>query len=178
MYMKSNRKLLNMELRRVSAEEYRELPESGLVVVLDNIRSAHNVGSAFRSSDSFKVDKVYLCGICATPPLPEIHKTALGAEDSVAWEHYGNTLDAIARLKAEGYTVVSVEQTVDSVKMDSFVPDAGTKYALIFGNEVAGVDQSVVDNSDFSLEIPQYGTKHSLNVSVTVGIVLWHFHRR
>jgi len=162
----------------VSAEEYRELPESGLVVVLDNIRSAHNVGSAFRSSDSFKVDKVYLCGICATPPLPEIHKTALGAEDSVAWEHYENTLDVVSRLKEEGYTVVSVEQTVDSVKMDSFVPESDKKYALIFGNEVAGVDQSVVDNSDFSLEIPQYGTKHSLNVSVTVGIVLWHFHRR
>jgi len=167
-----------MELRRVSAEEYRELPESGLVVVLDNIRSAHNVGSAFRSSDSFKVDKVYLCGICATPPLPEIHKTALGAEDSVEWEHCAHTLDAIARLKAEGYTVVSVEQTVDSVKMDTFVPDSDKKYALVFGNEVAGVDQSVVDASDFSLEIPQYGTKHSLNVSVTVGIVLWHFHRR
>lgn len=167
-----------MELRRVSAEEYRELPESGLVVVLDNVRSAHNVGSAFRSSDSFKVDKVCLCGICATPPSAEIHKTALGAEDSVAWEHFADTMDAVARLKAEGYTVVSVEQTVDSVKMDSFVPDAGKKYALIFGNEVAGVDQRVVDESDFSLEIPQYGTKHSLNVSVTVGIVLWHFHRR
>ncbi|MCQ2145746.1 MAG: RNA methyltransferase [Bacteroidales bacterium] len=173
-----NRKLLNMELRRVSAEEYRELPESGLVVVLDNVRSAHNVGSAFRSSDSFKVDRLCLCGICATPPSAEIHKTALGAEDSVAWEHFADTMDAVARLKSEGYTVVSVEQTVDSVKMDSFMPDPDTKYALIFGNEVAGVDQRVVDASDFSLEIPQYGTKHSLNVSVTVGIVLWHFHRR
>ncbi|MBQ0045141.1 MAG: RNA methyltransferase [Bacteroidales bacterium] len=173
-----NRKLLNMELRRVSAEEYRELPESGLVVVLDNVRSAHNVGSAFRSSDSFKVDKVCLCGICATPPSPEIHKTALGAEDSVAWEHFSDTMDAVAKLKAEGYTVVSVEQTINSVKMDSFLPDQNEKYALIFGNEVAGVDQRVVDASDFSLEIPQYGTKHSLNVSVTVGIVLWHFHRR
>lgn len=173
-----NRKLLNMELRRVSAEEYRELPESGLVVVLDNVRSAHNVGSAFRSSDSFKVDKVCLCGICATPPSPEIHKTALGAEDSVAWEHFSDTMDAVAKLKAEGYTVVSVEQTINSVKMDSFLPDQNEKYALIFGNEVAGVDQRIVDASDFSLEIPQYGTKHSLNVSVTVGIVLWHFHRR
>jgi len=175
--MDSNRKLLNIELHRVSAQQYKELPESGLVVVLDNIRSAHNVGSAFRSSDSFKVDKVYLCGICAVPPSAEIHKSALGAEDSVAWEHSDETLPIVERLKAEGYTVVSVEQTVNSVMMDTFVPEAGRKYALVFGNEVAGVDQQVVDASDFSLEIPQYGTKHSLNVSVTVGIVLWHFHR-
>lgn len=175
--MEGNRKLLNIELHRVSAQQYKELPESGLVVVLDNIRSAHNVGSAFRSSDSFKVDKVWLCGICAVPPSAEIHKSALGAEDSVAWEHSDSTLSVIGRLKADGYTVVSVEQTVNSVMMDSFVPEPGRKYALVFGNEVAGVDQSVVDASDFSLEIPQYGTKHSLNVSVTVGIVLWHFHR-
>lgn len=175
--MEENRKLLNIELHRVSAQQYKELPESGLVVVLDNIRSAHNVGSAFRSSDSFKVDKVWLCGICAVPPSAEIHKSALGAEDSVAWEHSDSTLSVIGRLKADGYTVVSVEQTVNSVMMDSFVPEPGRKYALVFGNEVAGVDQAVVDASDFSLEIPQYGTKHSLNVSVTVGIVLWHFHR-
>ena len=175
--MESNRKLMNIELCRVSAREYKALPDSGLVVVLDNIRSAHNVGSAFRSSDSFKVDKVYLCGICAVPPSPEIHKSALGAEDSVEWEHSDLTLPVIERLKAEGYTVISVEQTVNSVKMDSFQPDPGRKYALVFGNEVAGVDQDVVDASDFSLEIPQYGTKHSLNVSVTVGIVLWHFRR-
>jgi len=174
----SNRKLLNVELGRVSAQQYKLLPQSGLVVVLDNIRSAHNVGSAFRSSDSFKVDKVFLCGICAVPPSAEIHKSALGAESSVEWEHSDETLPVIKRLQEEGYTVVSVEQTVDSVKMDEFTPDPSKKYALVFGNEVAGVDQSVVDASDFSLEIPQYGTKHSLNVSVTVGIVLWHFHRK
>lgn len=170
----NNRKLLNIELGRVSAEEYRNLPDSGIVVVLDNIRSAHNVGSAFRSSDSFKVDKVFLCGICAVPPSAEIHKSALGAENSVEWEHFDDTADAVRRLKQDGYVVVSVEQTENSVKLDEFVPDPDARYALVFGNEVAGVGQDVVDASDFSLEIPQYGTKHSLNVSVSVGIVLWH----
>ena len=170
----NNRKLLNIELGRVSAEEYRNLPDSGIVVVLDNIRSAHNVGSAFRSSDSFKVDKVFLCGICAVPPSAEIHKSALGAENSVEWEHFDDTADAVRRLKQDGYVVVSVEQTENSVKLDEFVPDPCARYALVFGNEVAGVGQDVVDASAFSLEIPQYGTKHSLNVSVSVGIVLWH----
>lgn len=169
---------MNIELGRVSAELYKTLPESGLVVVLDNVRSAHNVGSAFRSSDSFKVDKVFLCGICATPPSAEIHKTALGAEFSVEWEHSDETLPVVERLRREGYTIVSVEQTSNSVKLDKFVPDPALKYALIFGNEVDGVAQEVVDASDFSLEIPQYGTKHSLNVSVSVGIVLWQLHRR
>jgi tRNA G18 (ribose-2'-O)-methylase SpoU len=173
----SNRKLLNIELGRVSTEEYKQLPESGLVVVLDNIRSAHNIGSAFRSSDSFKIDKVYLCGICAQPPSAEIHKSALGAEFSVDWEYYKETLEAVRSLKEQGYTIVSVEQTVDSVKLDEFKRDPQAKYAFIFGNEVAGVQQEVVDNSDFSLEIPQYGTKHSLNVSVSIGIILWHCHR-
>lgn len=170
-----NRKLLNIELGRVSVQEYKELPESGIVVVLDNVRSAHNVGSAFRTSDSFKVDKVWLCGICAVPPSAEIHKSALGAEDSVAWEHADDTMSAVMQLKSEGYTIVSVEQTAGSVMLDRFVPEKGRKYALIFGNEVSGVDQRVVDASDMSLEIPQYGTKHSLNVSVSVGVILWHF---
>jgi tRNA G18 (ribose-2'-O)-methylase SpoU len=172
-----NRKLLNIELGRVTAAEYKELPETGLVVVLDNIRSAHNVGSAFRTSDSFKIDKVYLCGICAQPPSAEIHKSALGAEFSVDWEYYKETLEVVRSLKEQGYTIVSVEQTVDSVKLDEFKRDPQAKYAFIFGNEVAGVQQEVVDNSDFSLEIPQYGTKHSLNVSVSIGIILWHCHR-
>ena len=170
-----NRKLLNIELGRVSADQYKDLPESGIVVVLDNVRSAHNVGSAFRTADSFKIDKVWLCGICAVPPSAEIHKSALGAEDSVAWEHVSDTMDAIRTLKAEGYTIVSAEQTVDSVMLDEFVPEKGRKYAVVFGNEVAGVSQEVVDASDFSLEIPQFGTKHSLNVSVSVGVILWHF---
>lgn len=191
-----DRKLLNIELGRVSSEKYRELPDSGIVVVLDNVRSAHNVGSVFRTSDSFKVDKVFLCGICPVPPSAEIHKSGLGAEDSVGWEYCENTMVAVERLRNEGYTIVSVEQTVNSVKLDRFRPyatqgsAAGTsqeiaaetsiapipskKYALIFGNEVDGVSQEVVDASDFSLEIPQFGMKHSLNISVSAGVVLWH----
>lgn len=173
----SNRKLLNPELGRMTPEQYRAKEESGLVVVLDNIRSAHNVGSVFRSADAFGVDAVLLCGICAVPPSAEIHKSALGAEDSVRWEHYGSTLDAVEELHGKGYTVVSVEQTEDSVKLGGFTRQQGARYALVFGNEVDGVDQNVVDASDFSLEIPQYGTKHSLNVSVSAGVVLWEMVR-
>lgn len=192
-----DRKLLNIELGRVSSEKYRELPDSGIVVVLDNVRSAHNVGSVFRTSDSFKVDKVFLCGICPVPPSAEIHKSGLGAEDSVGWEYCEDTMVAVERLRDEGYTIVSVEQTVNSVKLDRFRPYTtqesaeGTsqesaaetsnigpipskKYALIFGNEVDGVSQEVVDASDFSLEIPQFGMKHSLNISVSAGVVLWN----
>jgi len=168
-----NRKLLNIELDRLSVEEYRQSPPSGIVVVLDNIRSAHNVGSAFRTSDAFKIDRIILCGICALPPSPEIHKVALGAENSVAWKHYEDTMDAIADLRREGYRIVSVEQTVSSVSLETFRREEGVKYAFVFGNEVDGVRQDVVDGSDFSLEIPQWGTKHSLNVSVSVGVVLW-----
>ena len=171
----SNRKLLNIELGRVSPQQYKDLPESGLVLVLDNIRSAHNVGSAFRSGDSFKADKVWLCGICACPPSAEIHKTALGAEDSLPWEWVEDTLEAVRRLKAEGYTVVAAEQTAESVMLNEFRPEPGRKYALVFGNEVSGVRQDVVDECDFCLEIPQFGTKHSLNVSVSIGVILWHF---
>ena len=172
------RKLLNIELERLSAEEYKSGPDIGMVVILDNIRSAHNVGSAFRTCDSFKADKLWLCGICATPPSAEIRKTALGAEESVPWEYSGSTLDVVNKLKSEGYTVVSVEQTVNSVSLEKFNPATGServKYAFIFGNEVDGVSQEVVDASDFSLEIPQFGTKHSLNVSVAIGVVLWQF---
>ena len=196
------RKLLNIELERISAEEYKASPDIGMIVILDNIRSAHNVGSAFRTCDSFKADKLWLCGICATPPSAEIRKTALGAEESVPWEYSGSTLDVVNKLKSEGYTVVSVEQTVNSVSLENFNPStcsgtapstcsgtapstgsgtapstgSGTgKYAFIFGNEVDGVSQEVVDESDFSLEIPQFGTKHSLNVSVAIGVVLWQF---
>lgn len=170
-----NRKLLNPELHRIDAASFRALPARGVAVVLDNIRSAHNVGSAFRTCDAFRADALYLCGICATPPSPEIHKTALGAEDSVPWKHFADTLDALRELKAQGYTLISVEQTVASVQLDTFTPEPGCKYALIFGNEVDGVRQDVVDASDLSLEIPQWGTKHSLNVSVSLGVVLWHF---
>lgn len=169
-----DRKLLNIELGRVTAEEYRKLPDSGIEIILDNIRSAHNVGSVFRSADSFKADKVWLCGICATPPSAEIHKSALGAEFSVEWGYEKDTISLVKRLKEEGYTVLSVEQTVNSVMLDKFKPETGRKYALVFGNEVDGVQQEVVDASDGVLEIPQYGTKHSLNISVSAGIVLWH----
>lgn len=171
----TDRKLLNIELGRVSAPQYQSLPDSGLVVVLDNIRSAHNVGSAFRTADAFKADRVLLCGICAQPPSAEIHKSALGAENSVKWEYYSETAEAVARLREDGYVIVSVEQTVHAKSLLDYVPESGQRYALIFGNEVDGVQQSVVDASDFALEIPQWGTKHSLNVSVSVGVILWHF---
>lgn len=173
-----DRKLTSIELGRISAEEYPKLPGSGVVVVLDNIRSAHNVGSVFRTSDAFKVDRVILCGICACPPSAEIHKSALGAEESVPWEYVGDTMDAVARLKAEGYTVVSAEQTENAVQLQDFVPEPHGRYAIVFGNEVDGVRQDVVDASDFAVEIPQYGTKHSLNVSVSAGVVLWQMRRQ
>ncbi|MGN0190460.1 MAG: RNA methyltransferase [Candidatus Cryptobacteroides sp.] len=173
----SDRKLHNLELGRISTEEYRTLPPCGITVVLDNIRSAHNVGSVFRTADAFGIDGICLCGITPVPPGAEIHKSALGAEDSVKWERYARTMDAVDKLRAEGYTIVSIEQTVNSVKMDKFdaYGEGNPKYAVVFGNEVDGVDQEVVDNSDFSLEIPQFGSKHSLNVSVCAGAVLWHF---
>ena len=169
----SDRKLLNIELGRISADRYRSLPPSGLVLILDNIRSAHNVGSAFRTGDAFRADRVYLCGICATPPSAEIHKVALGAENSVPWEHVDDTLALVKRLQAEGWTVVCAEQTEHAVPLQAFRPEAGHRYAVVFGNEVDGVRQDVVDAADLCVEIPQYGTKHSLNVSVSVGIVLW-----
>lgn len=160
-------------MHRLTVQEYKTRPESGLVLILDNVRSAYNVGSAFRTADAFGVDKVFLCGICAAPPSAEIHKTALGAEDSVEWEHCDSTLEVVKRLKAGGFTVISVEQTRNSVNLSGFKRKAGEKIALVFGNEVDGVQQEVVDESPFALEIPQQGTKHSLNVSVSVGVVLW-----
>ena len=173
----TNRKLLSIEMGRLSADAYKNRPESGLVVVLDNIRSAHNVGSAFRTADCLGIDRLYLCGICATPPSAEIHKSALGAEESVPWEYAQDTLEVIGRLRSDGYTIVSAEQTTNSVKLDIFSPEPDCKYAVIFGNEVDGVSQEAVDASDFSLEIPQYGTKHSFNVSVSIGIILWQIRR-
>lgn len=173
-----DRKLLNSELGRISAQQYNSSGESGIVLVLDNVRSAHNVGSAFRTADAFKVDGICLCGICAQPPSAELHKTALGAEMSVPWKHYDNTLDAVEELRGEGYVIISVEQTEKSTSLENFNPDPSARYAFIFGNEVEGVQQEVVDASDMSLEIPQWGTKHSLNVSVSVGVVLWQVKSR
>ena len=169
----SDRKLLNIELGRIKSDRYRELPPSGVVLVLDNIRSAHNVGSAFRTGDAFKADKVWLCGICATPPSAEIHKVALGAELSMPWEHVDDTLALVRRLQEEGWTVVCAEQTEHAVPLQDFRREPGRRYAVVFGNEVDGVRQDVVDAADLCVEIPQFGTKHSLNVSVSVGIVLW-----
>lgn len=171
----TNRKLLNMELGRLSPEEFRAMTDGDVAVVLDNIRSAHNVGSVLRSCDAFRIGRVCLCGICAVPPSPEIHKTALGAEDTVAWKHYADTLEALSELRAEGYTLIAVEQTENSVSLESFEREKGRRYALVLGNEVDGVRQDVVDCCDLALEIPQWGTKHSLNVSVAAGVVLWHF---
>ncbi len=168
-----DRKLLNIELGRISAQEYLRRPESGMVIVLDNVRSAHNTGSAFRTADAFGVDKIFLGGITPVPPSPELRKVALGAEEVVPFQHVQDVVNLVRQLKKDGYTAVAVEQTVNSVKLNRFNREPGTKYALVFGNEVDGVQQEVVDQCDFSLEIPQQGTKHSLNVSVSVGVVLW-----
>ena len=169
-----DRKLLNIELNRLTAEQYRtERTPSGIVLILDNIRSAHNVGPAFRTGDAFGVDKIFLGGICPLPPSAELHKVALGAEESVPSEHCDDIVALVRRLQADGYRVAAVEQTVGSIKLGQFHRDKGQKMALVFGNEVEGVSQSVVDQCDFSLEIPQEGTKHSLNVSVSIGVVLW-----
>lgn len=167
------RKLKITELNRLSAEEFKNVEKLPLVVVLDNIRSLHNIGSVFRTSDAFRVANIYLCGITATPPHAEIHKTALGAEDTVEWKYFNDTLDAVKELRDNGFDIFSVEQVEGSVMLENFVPEKGRKYAVILGNEVKGVRQDVVDASDGCIEIPQYGTKHSLNVSVTSGIVIW-----
>lgn len=167
------RKLSNSELHRPDLETFKAAPKRPVVLVLDNLRSQHNIGSAFRSADAFAVEKIWLCGICAAPPTPEIHKSALGAEFSVDWEYGEDTLAVVEQLKADGYTIVSVEQAEGSLQLQDFALDPAARYALVFGNEVAGVRQDVVNASDLCLEIPQSGTKHSLNVSVAVGVVLW-----
>ena len=160
------KKLSVIELDRVSKEEFKTIDKTPLVVVLDNIRSLNNVGSVFRSSDAFKLEKIYLCGVTATPPNAEIHKTALGAEDSMEWEYEEDTKAVVAKLKQEGYKIFAVEQVQNSIMLDRVELDKTNKYVLILGNEVKGVQQEVVDMCDFAVEIPQFGTKHSLNVSV------------
>ena len=169
------RKLNVLEMNRLTVEEFKAARKLPLVVVLDNVRSLHNVGSVFRSCDAFRIEAVYLCGITATPPSAEIHKTALGAEDSVSWKYYESTLDAVEELKQQGYFVYSIEQVERSENMAKISLDASKRYAVVLGNEVKGVEQAVVNASDSCLEIPQLGTKHSLNVSVTAGIVVWEF---
>ena len=172
------KKLSVIELDRVSKEEFKTIDKTPLVVVLDNIRSLNNVGSVFRSSDAFKLEKIYLCGVTATPPNAEIHKTALGAEDSMEWEYEEDTKAVVAKLKQEGYKIFAVEQVQNSIMLDRVELDKTNKYVLILGNEVKGVQQEVVDMCDFAVEIPQFGTKHSLNVSVAAGIVIWEFFKK
>lgn len=172
------RKLKVTEMGRLSLAEYKASDKQPIVVVLDHVRSLYNVGSVFRSSDAFRIEGVCLCGITAQPPHPEIHKTALGAEESVSWKYFEHTEDAVSWLKQQGYKVLAVEQCEGSTMLQDFVRQSEEKYAVVLGNEVKGVQQQVVDMCDGCLEIPQYGTKHSLNVSVTAGIVLWHLSKK
>lgn len=172
------RKLKITELNRISVEEFKEADKLPLVIVLDNIRSLHNIGSVFRTSDAFRIECVYLCGITAVPPHSEMHKTALGAEFTVDWKYVNNTVEAIDNLKSAGYMVYSVEQTEGSIMLDELTLDKNGKYAVVMGNEVKGVRQEVINRSYACIEIPQYGTKHSLNVSVAAGIVIWDLFKK
>lgn len=172
------KKLQLEELGRLSVEAFREAEKQGVCVVLDNLRSLHNVGSAFRTADAFRVERIFLTGITGTPPHREIQKTALGATESVAWEYVEHTADVLARLKAEGYTIVIIEQTTASIPLQTFQPAPDARYCLVFGNEVNGVSEEAIVYGDLALEIPQSGTKHSLNVSVCLGIVVWEIFRK
>ena len=169
------KKLINAELGRMSVEEFKEAQKTPVVIVLDNIRSLNNVGSAFRTADSFLLEAVYLCGVTGTPPNPEIHKTALGATESVQWKKFNSTIACIQELKSEGYIICSAEQTENPTLLQNIQVNKKEKYALVFGNEVYGVEQDVINESDKIIEIPQYGSKHSLNVAVSIGIVSWEF---
>lgn len=171
------RKLKVTELNRMDMEQFRVSEKTPLAIILDDVRSMYNVGSVFRTADAFRAELICLCGITACPPHAEIHKTALGAEDSVVWKHYGSAVEAVSALKAEGFEVYALEQVEGSILLNDFVPCKDKKYAVILGNEVKGVSQDAVDMCDGALEIPQFGTKHSLNVSVSGGIAIWHFAR-
>ena len=172
------RKLKNDELDRLTLEEFKTTEKLPLVLILDNVRSMNNVGSAFRTSDAFAIKKIYLCGITAQPPHREINKTALGATESVDWEHAENTATLCKNLQQQGYKVLAVEQADNSTSLENFKIEEGQKYALVFGNEVFGVEDDVIDVADGCLEIPQFGTKHSLNISVSIGVVLWDLTRK
>ena len=174
----TNRKKLVTEMGRIDRDAFSKADKLHLVVVLDNVRSLHNVGSVFRTGDAFRVERIMLCGITATPPSAEIHKTALGAEDVVEWQYFASTMDAVAALRSEGFKVFAIEQCEGSVALQDFVAEPGIRYAVVLGNEVKGVQQEVVDASDGAIEIPQFGTKHSLNVSVTAGMVIWEFAKK
>ncbi len=172
------RKLANKELDRKTVEAFRHAAKIPLTIVLDNVRSLNNIGSVFRTADAFLVEAIYLCGFTATPPHRDIHKTALGATESVEWRHYEKTSEAIAELKNKNYHIVCLEQTEVSIPLTAFCPQKQISYAMVFGNEVRGINQEVIDISDICIEIPQYGTKHSFNIAVSAGIVLWDFHNK
>src|SRR5690554_1096367 len=171
--MSENRKLANEELPRLSVEEFTEAKKTRIIVILDNLRSLNNIGSIFRTSDAFLIEKIYLCGITATPPHKDIHKTALGATETVDWEYVENCTEVVTKLKEEGVQAIAIEQAENAVFLNDFHPNDNTTYAFIFGNEVRGVSQKVVNQCDMVVEIPQYGTKHSLNIAVSTGVVLW-----
>lgn len=167
------RKLKNSELERLSVDAFKQVEKTPIIIILDNIRSLNNVGSVFRTSDAFLVEKIYLCGITATPPDKDIHKTALGSTDTVNWEYAESTIDLVEKLKDEGIKICAIEQAENSTMLNNFKPETNTKYAFVFGNEVKGVAQNVVTASHMVVEIPQFGTKHSLNISVSCGVVVW-----
>lgn len=167
------RKLKNEELGRISLKEARKTDKIPVAIVLDNVRSLYNVGAVFRTADAFKVEKVFLCGITAKPPHREIHKTALGAEESVDWDYFKNVEEAVEQIKKENYTLIAIEQAVGSKMLQDFKPDKDHRYAIVFGHEVKGVSQYIMDNAEEAIELPQFGIKHSLNISVSVGVVIW-----
>lgn len=171
------RKLLNKELERKTVEEFRKSQKSPFVIVLDNVRSQSNVGSIFRTADAFAVEAIYLCGITATPPHREIRKTALGATEAVDWKYFPNTPDAVKSLRDMGYKIIAIEQAEGSIELDKFRKEPDTRYALVFGHEISGVDQDILNNCDACIEIPQFGTKHSFNIAISTGIVLWELNR-
>lgn len=167
------RKLKNSELKRLTIHEFKQEDKTPLIVILDNIRSLNNIGSVFRTCDAFLIEKIYLCGITAQPPHKDIHRTALGSTDSMTWEYVNDTLDVIHRLESDDVKIIAIEQAENATMLNDFIPQPDTKYAVVFGNEVKGVTQNVVNTSDIVIEIPQYGTKHSLNISVSAGVVIW-----
>lgn len=175
--MNENIKLTGVEMNRISTEEFHQAEKIPVMIVLDNVRSLNNVGSVFRSSDAFRIEKIWLCGITGTPPDREIHKTALGAEESIEWEYCKDSVELIKKLKADGIRLFAAEQTVNSIALQNFQIDSNQHYAVIFGNEVKGVQQEIINECDGCIEIPQFGTKHSFNISVSVGIVLWQIVR-
>lgn len=173
-----NKKLQNEELNRISVDEFKSSEKTPIIVVLDNIRSLNNIGSVFRTADSFLLENIYLCGITATPPHRDIQKTALGATESMNWNYFQTTLEAVKKLKENGYKIASIEQAENSIMLNDFSVNKDEKLAIIFGNEVKGVEQEIIDDSDVVIEIPQYGTKHSLNISVSAGIVIWELQKQ